>query len=198
MKESFSLLNPSHWMRDLKWRRIKNALSRIKLVVLDVDGVLTDGGLWFDNGGAVHKRFDVRDGLGIRLLQQEGFGLAFLSGGAGGATEARAKQLGIEHCLIGIKDKLAAVLMLQRQLGVTPLQSAFLGDDLNDLAVRPSVGLLLATSDACEPLRRKSDAVLHCSGGHGAVRELAERLLRSRSKKRWDKLCLNGWIDRND
>ena len=99
-------LNPSAWIGELKWMSKKKALSKIKLLALDVDGVLTDGGLWIDSNGGVQKRFDVRDGLGIRLLQEEGLILAFLSGGVGGATEIRARQLGIEHCLIGIKNKL--------------------------------------------------------------------------------------------
>ena len=100
--------------RALQWRRQRDQLRRIKLLVLDVDGVLTDGGLWFDPNGLLLKRFDVRDGLGLRLLQQAGLELAFLSGGKGGATEVRARQLGIQHCLVGIKDKPAALQTLQR------------------------------------------------------------------------------------
>ena len=101
-------------VRALQWRRLRRSLQQIDLLVLDVDGVLTDGGLWFDANGLLQKRFDVRDGLGIRLLQQAGLELAFLSGGMGGATEVRARQLGIQHCLVGIKDKPAALLQLQR------------------------------------------------------------------------------------
>jgi 3-deoxy-D-manno-octulosonate 8-phosphate phosphatase (KDO 8-P phosphatase) len=119
------------------------------LLVLDVDGVLTDGGLWFDASGQLIKRFDVRDGLGIRLLQQTGVEIAFLSGGQGGATEVRARQLGIQHCLVGIKDKPEALLQLQQQLGIDMAETGFVGDDLNDLAVRPVVGLLMAPADAC-------------------------------------------------
>ena len=180
----------------LRWWALNRRLSRIRLVVLDVDGVLTDGGLWFDPNGHMLKRFDVRDGLGIRLLQQEGLQLAFLSGGQGGATEVRARQLGISHCLIGIKDKPACLERLQTALAVTPAETAFIGDDLNDLAVRPVVGLLLAPSDACKPMRRGADAVLQRRGGQGAVRELAERILKARGA--WQSLAQNGWRDRND
>ena len=168
------LLNALHWQRQ------RNALRQIDLLVLDVDGVLTDGGLWFDPNGLLQKRFDVRDGLGIRLLQQAGLQLAFLSGGKGGATEVRARQLGIKHCLVGIKDKPAALTALQNQLGVSSDETTFVGDDLNDLAVRPVVGLLIAPADACMPVRRRADAVLYHRGGHGAVRELAERILQPR------------------
>ena len=182
--------------RALQWRRQRDQLRRIKLLVLDVDGVLTDGGLWFDPNGLLLKRFDVRDGLGLRLLQQAGLELAFLSGGKGGATEVRARQLGIQHCLVGIKDKPAALQTLQRQLGATTATTAFIGDDLNDLAVRHQVGLLVSPADACPVVRRQADVVLSRDGGQGAVRELAEHILKARGL--WKELSNNGWRDRND
>ena len=183
-------------MKRLRWWGCRQRLAKIELLVMDVDGVLTDGGLWFDATGQLIKRFDVRDGLGIRLLMQSGVRLAFLSGGQGGATEVRARQLGINHCLVGIRDKPAALTELQRQLGVTQAQTAFVGDDLNDLAARPVVGLLVAPADASEPMRQGADAVLMRRGGHGAVRELAERLLQARGH--WQQLRRHGWRERND
>jgi 3-deoxy-D-manno-octulosonate 8-phosphate phosphatase (KDO 8-P phosphatase) len=183
-------------MRRWRWWRIGKQLKQIKLLVLDVDGVLTDGGLWFDASGQLIKRFDVRDGLGIRLLQQAGVEIAFLSGGQGGATEVRARQLGIQHCLVGIKDKPEALLQLQQQLGIDIAETAFVGDDLNDLAVRPVVELLIAPADACKPMRKGADAVLRKQGGHGAIRELAETILQARG--RWQTLKRDGWRDRND
>ena len=183
-------------MRGLRWLRLRRQLRQIRLLVLDVDGVLTDGGLWFDADGRLTKRFDVRDGLGIRLLQQAGLEIAFLSGGQGGATEIRARQLGIPHCLVGIRDKPEALGNLQQNLNVTAAETAFIGDDLNDLAVRAQVGLLIAPSDACRPVQRQADAVLNRPGGHGAIRELAERLLQARG--RWRTLASSGWRDRND
>ena len=183
-------------MKGWRWWRIGKRLRQIKLLVLDVDGVLTDGGLWFDASGQLTKRFDVRDGLGIRLLQQAGVEIAFLSGGQGGATEVRAHQLGIEHCLVGIKDKPEALLQLQQQLGIDSSETAFVGDDLNDLAVRPVVGLLIAPADACAPVRLGAHAVLRKRGGHGAIRELAETILQGRG--RWQNLKRDGWRDRND
>ena len=104
-------------MNELSWWLLQRRLKFIHLLVLDVDGVLTDGGLWLDAEGNLSKRFDARDGLGIRLLQHEGLHIAFFSGGQGGATEVRAQQLGVIHCLVGIKDKLAALSALQNQLG---------------------------------------------------------------------------------
>jgi 3-deoxy-D-manno-octulosonate 8-phosphate phosphatase (KDO 8-P phosphatase) len=163
---------------------------------MDVDGVLTDGGLWFDPQGQLLKRFDVRDGLGLNLLKKAGLKLAFLSGGAGGATEMRALQLGIDACLVGIKDKPLALVGLQEQLGVSCKRTVFLGDDLNDLSVLNHVGLLLAPRDACRPLRKQAHVVLGSRGGHGAVREVAERILQVRGD--WNDLCRQGWRDRND
>ena len=182
--------------RRWRWWRGRERLRRVRLVVLDVDGVLTDGGLWYGPGGELIKRFDVRDGLGIRLLQQAGVEVAWLSGGRGGATEARAAHLGIRHCLVGAGDKPAALAGLQSELAMPTGATAFLGDDCNDLAVRPRVGLLAATADAAPQLRRRADLVLRRPGGRGAVRELAERLLHPTPL--WREIRRHGWRDRND
>lgn len=191
---------PMQCLQRLRWRLDwwlqRRRLTAIGVVVLDVDGVLTDGGLWYGPQGELSKRFDVRDGLGIRLLQYVGIEVAFLSGGVGGATEERARHLGIHHCLVGAKDKPLALSQLCRKLNVSREALLFVGDDLNDLAVRDSVALLVATADAALPLRRQADAVLLQRGGGGAVRELAERLLRARGA--WATLSREGWRDRND
>ncbi len=178
-----------------QWR-CNPRLRALKLLVLDVDGVLTDGGLWTTESGEVIKRFDVRDGLGIRLLQQAGLEVALLSGGKSGATEQRASYLGIHHCVTGVKDKAAALGALQKALGVAAEQTAYVGDDLNDLAVRPLVGLLIAPADAVSPLRRQADWVLSRRGGDGAVRRLAEAILQARGL--WHPLASRGWRERND
>ena len=182
-------------MNKLSWWLLRHRLRSIQLLVLDVDGVLTDGGLWFDAKGNLSKRFDVRDGLGIRLLQQAGLHIAFLSGGKGGATEIRAQQLGITHCIVDVKDKPAALNDLQKQLGVSGAHTAFVGDDLNDLAIRPMVELFFVPADACRPVRRMADAILQRNGGHGAIRELAERILQVRGG--WGDLRRYGWKDHN-
>jgi 3-deoxy-D-manno-octulosonate 8-phosphate phosphatase (KDO 8-P phosphatase) len=163
----------------------------VRLLVLDVDGVLTDGGLWYGAEGELVKRFDVRDGLGIRLLQQAGLEVAFLSGGRDSATERRAA-----HCLVGASDKPAALGQLATSLQLEAAAIAFVGDDLNDLAVRAQVGVLVATADGAPALRRQADLVLTRPGGAGAVRELAERLLQRTPF--WRELSANGWRDRND
>ncbi|MEB3316750.1 MAG: HAD hydrolase family protein [Cyanobacteriota bacterium] len=185
-----------------RWRhlqaswRCRQQLRDLRLLVLDVDGVLTDGGLWTTESGEVLKRFDVRDGLGLHLLQRAGVEVAWLSGGKSGATEQRARYLGIPHVLTGVRDKPAALVALQGRLGVAKEQSAFVGDDLNDLAVRPVIGLLVCTADATPPLRRQADWVLDRNGGQGAVRRFAEEILRARGE--WASLTERGWRDRND
>ncbi len=179
-----------------RWWRYRHRLAEMRLIVLDVDGVLTDGGLWYGPQGELIKRFNVRDGLGIRLLQEAGVEVAFLSGGRGGATEVRAKQLGIRHCLVGAGDKPKALADLQSTLELPREATLFLGDDLNDLAVRPRVGLLVATADAVPAMQRQADLILSRPGGHGAVRELADRRL-SRTALGQD-LQRSGWRDRND
>jgi 3-deoxy-D-manno-octulosonate 8-phosphate phosphatase (KDO 8-P phosphatase) len=184
------------WRHQQACWRWRGQLRHLRLLVLDVDGVLTDGGLWTTESGEVLKRFDVRDGLGLRLLQQAGLEVAWLSGGKSGATEQRARYLGIHHVITGVKDKPAALRSLQGQLGVKKEESAFVGDDLNDLAVRPAIGLLVCTADAVGPLRHRADWVLDRKGGDGAVRRLAEEILRARGE--WAQLAGEGWRDRND
>jgi 3-deoxy-D-manno-octulosonate 8-phosphate phosphatase (KDO 8-P phosphatase) len=179
-----------------RWWRHRARLAQVRLLVLDVDGVLTDGGLWYGPQGELIKRFDVRDGLGIRLLQRAGIEVALLSGGRGGATEVRARHLGIRHCLVGATDKPLALASRREELAVAVAATAFVGDDFNDLAVRDQVGLLVATADAARPLKRQADLVLRRAGGHGAVRELAERLLRPTPL--WRELESQGWRERND
>ena len=124
----------------------------VQLLVLDMDGVQTDDGLWLDQEGRLQKRFDVQDGLVLRLLQQAWIELTSLSDGIDDATEVRAGQLGIQYCLAGIKDKPSALAALQERLGVTANQTIYLGNDLNALAVRSQVNLLISPREGCIPL----------------------------------------------
>ena len=161
----------------LRCLQLTPQLRAIRLLVCDVDGVLTDGGLHYTETGQVSKRFDVRDGLAVRMLQRSGVHVALLSGGRSGAIEQRAQHLEIEHCLVGVGDKHQALAHLQQQLAVPVSATAFLGDDLNDLVTRPLVNLLLCPADAVPALRRQADWVLRHRGGHGALRECSDALL---------------------
>ena len=183
----------SEIIRYVKWRIIFKKLKQTKLLVLDVDGVLTDGGMFIDSNGELIKKFDVKDGLGIKLLQEIGIEIVFMSGGKGGSTEVRAKQLGIKSCLVGVKNKYRALRNLQQQKRVKKLNTIYVGDDINDLVVKPLVNLLFAPSDASKSLLRKVDMELSHSGGEGAVRELAEKIFIS--KGIWDDLSNNGCTD---
>lgn len=179
----------------LKRRLLAPRLRQIQLLVCDVDGVLTDGGLHYDEQGRVVKRFDVRDGLAIRMLQRAGLEVAFLSGGRSGAIEQRARHLQVGHCLVGVGDKLSALRHLQASLQLERQHTAFIGDDLNDLTVRPAAGLLVCPADGAPGLRRQADWVLRRRGGDGAVRELAESLLEHREL--WHSLNREGWREGN-
>ena len=162
---------------------------------MDVDGVLTNGSIFLHPDGCILKEFNVKDGLGIRLLQDAGIKVAFLSGGEGGSTEIRAKQLGVQNCLVGIKDKSTGIKELQADLNITKEETMYIGDDLNDLVVRPYVDFLVSTADACNELKEQSDILLIKEGGKGAVRELAEIVLKSIGY--FKKLSIYGWKDKN-
>jgi 3-deoxy-D-manno-octulosonate 8-phosphate phosphatase (KDO 8-P phosphatase) len=169
----------------LRRRLLRPRLLRIRLVVCDVDGVLTDGGLSYDEAGKVVKRFDVRDGLAVRMLQQAGVTVALLSGGRGGASDQRALHLDIHNCRVGVGNKHAGLEELRHELAMGREQTAFLGDDLNDLVVRPATGLLITPADAAPGLRRQADWILRRRGGDGALREFSDALLASQ-----------GWMER--
>ena len=166
-------------LNELNWLLKKSQLSYIKLIVLDVDGVLTDGGLFYDNEGNIQKRFNVKDGLGIKILQRLDFKIAFISGGTSGATEKRADNLNVDFCFTKIPDKSKKIAELQDKLNITPRETLFVGDDINDLVVKPFISLLVAPNDSNYLYKSKADLVLKSKGGKGAVRELAERIVKS-------------------
>jgi 3-deoxy-D-manno-octulosonate 8-phosphate phosphatase (KDO 8-P phosphatase) len=188
-------LSGLHLRSHLRGQMLRPRLRAIRLLVCDVDGVLTDGGLHYDEEGRVVKRFDVRDGLAVRMLQRAGIAVALLSGGRSGAIEQRARHLGIEHCRTGVGDKQAGLAKLHGELGMAREATAFLGDDLNDLAVRPVTGLLVSPANGARGLRRQADWVLRSRGGDGALRELTEALLASQGLLR--ELHHNGWREGN-
>ena len=181
---------------EFKWIYYYKYLRNIELLILDVDGVLTDGGLWVDPEGNTMKRFDVKDGIGIKLLQEIGIKIVLLSGGVSGATEKRATQLGIENYLVGIKNKFDAVEKLQKQFMIPISKTAYVGDDINDIVVRPIVKLFFAPSNASIYCKRKANIVFLNPGGYGAFRELSDRLLISRGLL--GAFTSNGWVNKND
>ncbi|MEM9348335.1 MAG: HAD-IIIA family hydrolase [Planctomycetota bacterium] len=158
--------------------------ASIQLLVLDVDGVLTDGGLYIDDNGIPSKKFNVKDGLGIKLAQRFGIQVAILTGKTSQVLEHRAKEIGIEHVIQGSKDKGADIKTLAERLGIALKDTAMMGDDLPDLPAFAVVGYKIAVGDAVEETKAAADIVTTKPGGRGAVREAVEHLLKSQGK--WD------------
>lgn len=153
------------------------SLSDIRLVITDVDGVLTDGGIYYDANGECLKRFHVRDGMGMRLLQENGVQVAVLSGRDSPTLRKRLSDLGISLFLLGVKDKLTACRELITSAGVTANQTACIGDDCIDLPAFSACGMSFAVSDAPLYVQYAATKVLKTQGGSGAFRELADSIL---------------------
>ena len=158
----------------------------VELILADVDGVLTDGGVVFDNQGIETKRFDIRDGLGIRLWQRAGYRFGLITGRNSHIVKLRSIELDIDIVRQGAEDKLPVVREILDTLGLAPERAAFIGDDLPDLPAVRHVGLGVAVQTACEELRAAADYVTRRPGGHGAVRETIELVLKA--QQRWSDL----------
>ena len=156
---------------------------RIRLLVLDVDGVLTDGVLVYGSSGEETKRFHVRDGLAMQVARRAGIEIAILSGRASAAVTRRMSELGIVEVHQGITDKAEEFRALLARLAIAAHEAAVMGDDLPDVPMMKMAGLALAPSDATPETKRAAAWVSRATGGHGAVREAVEMLLRSR--KAW-------------
>jgi 3-deoxy-D-manno-octulosonate 8-phosphate phosphatase (KDO 8-P phosphatase) len=156
-------------------------LGRIELLVLDVDGVLTDGRLFFTARGEALKVFHVRDGHGIKLLLAAGMAVAAVSGRRSAAVAVRMRELGVAHVIQGCTDKVAALSRLSGRLGVDPLNCACLCDDTPDLPLMSAVGVAGAVADAHPLVLSAAHWIATADGGRGAVRELCDALLRARA-----------------
>jgi len=161
-------------------------LSDIKLLALDVDGVLTDGTIIINGDGSESKFFNVQDGHGIRLWLRAGLKIALFSGRASAPTEIRAKQFGIENVFQDCHYKLPALEKFLKQEGLTPQQAAYVGDDLQDLPAIRYVGFGVAVANAVDEVKKYADFVTTRPGGAGAVREVIEHILKDSGK--WQEL----------
>lgn len=155
----------------------KSLLSNIELVITDIDGVLTDGGIYYDEHGECMKRFHVRDGLGIKLLQQAGVKVAVLSGRDSKALRKRLADLGIDIFNLGVKNKEVACKDIIKQVGTTKANTLYIGDDSIDLPAFISCGLAVTVADAPKYIKSQCDLILDTQGGFGAFRELADKIL---------------------
>lgn len=165
---------------------LQQRAARIKLLVLDIDGVLTDGRVIYDQDGRELKFFDIKDGHGLKLLQRAGFQIAWLSGRASRPNRVRAEELGIDELVQDCKVKLPEFLRLVADRGLEPEQAAFMGDDLIDLPPMRACGLALAPSDAWPEVRAMAHWTATLPGGRGAVREACELLLKASGK--WEEV----------
>jgi 3-deoxy-D-manno-octulosonate 8-phosphate phosphatase (KDO 8-P phosphatase) len=160
----------------------REALRRIRFLMLDVDGVLTDGRVALLSDGREVKYFSIYDGLAIRLAIESGLNIGFLSGRESPQVEARAGELGVRFVVQGCSDKLKEFEKIQLLLGLAPHQFAYMGDDLPDLALLRSVGFAIAPSNAVPAVKECAHYVTEVRGGEGAVREVVELLLEASGK----------------
>ena len=161
-------------------------LTQISLLLLDVDGVLTTGQVIYDDAGREIKVFDVHDGLGIRLLQEVGIQVGIITGRRSMALVHRCRNLRINLLKDGIGDKAAALAAVLQETGVAAAATAFVGDDLPDLPAMRRVGVPIAVGDAHALVKQAAAIITRANGGHGAVREIAERIIIARGE--WENL----------
>lgn len=156
--------------------------EKIKLVVLDVDGTLTDGGIYYDSNGNEIKRFDVKDGLGIKVAMEAGLKFAILTGRQSPMVRRRAEELGIQYLIEGVQKKAPALMELSEKTGISLSEMAYIGDDWNDLQAMMLTGFKACPSDVPEEIKNICDYVAEKEGGRGAVREVLENLLKARNQ----------------
>ena len=149
----------------------------VRLMAFDVDGIMTDGGLYLTDSGEEFKRFNSMDGHGLKMLKASGVELAIITGRTSRCVELRAKNLGITHVYQGVADKLAAMKSLLIQLNLSPKDAAYMGDDVVDLPAMLYVGMGISVPDAPEIMHERAHYVTRRRGGNGAIREVCELLM---------------------
>lgn len=154
-------------------------LRKIKLLLLDVDGIMTDGRIIYDNNGGETKAFDVKDGHGLKLIQRAGIRVGIITGRQSAIVARRAEELGIEILYQGAKDKLLPFKEILQKHSLDPSEVAYMGDDVVDLPVMKKVGFSATVADAVEDIKPFVDYVTERPGGRGAVREVCDYLLKS-------------------
>lgn len=156
---------------------IREKAAHLKLIIFDVDGVLTDGRLFVTESGEEIKTFHSRDGHGMKMLQASGVEIGIITGRTSKIVAHRCKELGIQHVYQGQKDKRPAFTELIQKLSLKPEQVAYMGDDVVDLPVMKQVGLAIATQDAHEFVKKHADWHTQSNGGYGAAREACELIM---------------------
>ena len=165
---------------------VQERAARVKLLLMDCDGVLTDGRIWLFDNGEEQKGFHTRDGLGIELLHRAGLKSGIISGRRSSAVQRRAEGLGMSFVVQGVSNKVKLFEETLAQAGVTTEEVAFIGDDLTDIPLMVRSGLGVAVADAALETREHAHYVTNLAGGYGAVREVIELILKAQG--RWDDL----------
>ncbi|MDH3747823.1 MAG: HAD-IIIA family hydrolase [Gammaproteobacteria bacterium] len=160
-----------------------NNLADVSLVAFDVDGVFTDGRFTLSDDGIESKSFQTQDGFGIRQLLRSGINVAVISGRESAAVRKRMAELEVQHVILGCDDKAAAFDTLTEQLGITPAEAVFVGDDIPDLPLLSKVGYSIAVANAVSAVREYCDYTTTATGGNGAVREVCEHILAALSEE---------------
>jgi 3-deoxy-D-manno-octulosonate 8-phosphate phosphatase (KDO 8-P phosphatase) len=166
-------------MKKITKKQLIDRAKRIKLLIVDVDGVLTDGGIILDNKGNELKRFNVRDGHGLKMVQRVGIKVAIITGRRSKVVERRAMELGIEEVYQGCKKKLQCYGRLMKKLGISDEAVAYVGDDIVDIPLFVRVGLPIAVSDAHGDAKKFALITTENPGGGGAVREITDFLIKA-------------------
>ncbi len=159
----------------------------VRILMLDCDGVLTDGGMYFDASGQAMKRFDVKDGFGLVRLADLGFPTAVVSGDQSAISAARCDVLQIQYVVLGRMDKEPAVEELLKETGIPAESAVYVGDDVSDLPALHMVGLGVAVADAVDVVKQQADWVTEKRGGHGAVREICDAIIERLSEEGEDR-----------
>lgn len=154
-------------------------LKKIKLLLLDVDGVMTDGGIYYSNSGDEFKKFNIQDGYGITKLRRAGINIGIITGRISNLVAKRAEELGITEIYQNLDDKLIAYESLKNKFNLTDADIAYIGDDEFDLPVLKLVGFSASPADAVPAVKKRVDYICKCRGGNGAVREIIEMILQN-------------------
>ncbi len=165
---------------------VRQKAARVQLLLLDVDGVLTDGGIFIDDRGVETKRFDVRDGQGITLLRRAGINVGFITGRSSTIIRIRARELGVGILYQGVQNKAETYQRIKRKSSLADAYIAYVGDDIADIPILRQAGLAIVVQDATEAVRPYADYITQAKGGAGAAREICELLLKAQDH--WNKV----------
>ncbi|MBI2531743.1 MAG: HAD-IIIA family hydrolase [Deltaproteobacteria bacterium] len=163
---------------------MRKKVQEIKLLLLDVDGVLTDGGIYIDDRGVESKRFDVRDGQGITLLKRAGIKVGVISGRSSGAVRRRAAELGVKLLYQGVRDKSETYERIKTRTGLKDEQIAYMGDDIMDIPILRAVGWAITVPNGWPGVRPVVHYVTEAKGGRGAVREISELIISTQNQRK--------------